>query len=142
MIKSLRTKHGVEILVDDEDFEYLSQFKWHLASRLKYPETVVKENGKYRWYYMHRIIMGNPPRKWVDHKNGNPLDNRRENLRVGNGYLNNRNRRKRKNCPSKYKGLIWFSSEGKWGARIINYGIEIYLGRFEFEIKAAEAYNK
>jgi hypothetical protein len=76
----------------------------------------------------------------IDHKNGNGLDNRRDNLRKATATENNRNRMKlRAPCASKYKG-VWRHYD-KWGAAIWDKGKSIKLGRFDTEAKAAEAYD-
>ena len=85
---------------------------------------------------MARLIMYAPEGMDVDHKNGDPLDNRRKNLRVCTHRQNCQGRRPNKNCLSKYKGVSWF--KGKWTA-MIN---QKYLGRFDNEINAAKAYDE
>jgi hypothetical protein len=55
---------------------------------------------------MHRLILGIPNSE-VDHVNGNPLDNRRVNLRLATRAQNSANTRSRKNTTSKYKGVYW-----------------------------------
>jgi hypothetical protein len=81
----------------------------------------------------------------VDHINGDPLDNRKSNLRVCTQAENLRNRRKRaKPTSSKFKGVSrhTISRQKPWLAKIKSDGKTIYLGTFETEEQAAEAYDR
>ncbi len=76
-----------KVLVDAEDLEKISGFKWNIAncSRHNVPKLYARvtwHKGRSRTYYMHRVIMGEPLGMVVDHKNGNGLDNRRCNLEI------------------------------------------------------------
>jgi hypothetical protein len=94
-------------LVDDDLFDYLSQWKWHCNGG--YAER--KENGKH--IRMHRVIL--KTKRIVDHRNGDALDNRRENLRPATKSSNAMNMRKHRGL-SKYKGV---SKEGNhWRVQI------------------------
>src|SRR5678815_2653841 len=77
----------------------------------------------------------------VDHKNGNGLDNRRENLRVCTQAENLANMRKHRGV-SRYKGVTWDSSRRRWLAQIKNHGPNVNLGRYDSEVDAAHAYNE
>lgn len=66
----------------------------------------------------------------IDHKNHNRIDNRVDNLRI----VSHRQNLENINC----KGYYW--SKGKWQAKIRTNNKEIYLGRFENENDAREAY--
>jgi hypothetical protein len=69
---------------------------------------------------MHRIIMGVTDRlTLVDHINGKPADNRRENLRLCTQSENQRNRGSQKNSQSGIKGLHYDKHNNQWKARII-----------------------
>ena len=103
-------------------------------------------------YLLHRIIYkyhnedfdltDTSKNNQIDHININPLDNRIENLRVATHSQNQRNRNKLKNCSSKYKGVYWNKQRNKWEARIRIDGKKKYLGLFDNEQEAAEAYKK
>jgi hypothetical protein len=95
--------------------------------------------------YMHRLIAGAGPRESVDHRNGDGLDNRRNNLRIATQSQNGANRPKdRHTSPvtSQYKGVYWDKSRGKWMAVIHYDGRSRSLGRFEDELVAATTYDK
>jgi len=88
---------------------------------------------------MHNLIMGT---KLVDHKNGNGLDNQKNNLRNCTNQQNHMNRRPKKNCTSKFKGVCRFKKDLKWTAVIKFNRKQIYIGIFGNEEDAAKAYDK
>ena len=109
----------------------------------------VSESQKGRFYVrnkngirIHRIIMGVKSAKIsIDHINGNPLDNRKENLRKCVQSQNTKNRSKiKRKTTSKYKGV--YLSRGKWVAMIRSDYKRYYLGAFSDEKEAAEKYNQ
>lgn len=131
-------------LVDDEDYERASAFKWMIfcdkkRSDMEYVITTTKPNTK-----LHRFILKlTDPSIIVDHKFHNGLDNTKENLRTCTRQENARNSRPHKKSKSKYKGVSYDNSKGlkHWRARItLNYK-RILLGRFLTEKEAAIAYN-
>jgi len=132
------TKNQVA-LVDDEDFKFINQWKWHLvagqyAARREYPSR--------KYLYMHRVILNAPHGKEVDHRNGVGLDNRKQNLRLCNRSENNRNTTgKGKNKTSRFKGVDW-SKNRVWRARIQLGAKQLHIGSFHDEREAAEAYNE
>jgi hypothetical protein len=89
--------------------------------------------------YMHRLIL-DVPRGWsTDHINGNPLDNRKANLRVCTHAENMRNQRRHRDSKSGYKGVVL--SKGRWSASITVSGRQKHLGRFDTSEEAARAYD-
>lgn len=56
-MKVVRSTNGVEVLVDDEDFEKISMLNWHV-SRKGYAVNIVKSKGTRRELNMHRYVMG------------------------------------------------------------------------------------
>jgi hypothetical protein len=88
------------------------------------------------------MIMNPPKDKIVDHRNGESLDNRKENLRIAEHWQNCCNKRiNRKDKTSKYKGVGFNKRLKKWQANIHCKGKRIYLGLFENEVDAAKAYD-
>lgn len=141
-MKTVQLSKGKIALVDDEDFELVSVFKWYAtASNLTdyAVRNIEVSPGTRRLLRMHTFLTG-----WqrVDHINGNGLDNRRSNLRQATETQNKRNRRKPKGSSSIYKGVGWQVYAQKWQAGItVNYK-RIHLGLFENEEDAAKAYDQ
>lgn len=135
-------------LVDERDVEVVSAFRWHFkpvpskrgviegyAQSWKYVE------GKSRTVLMHRLILAPGPGLWVDHVNGDGLDNRRENIRVCTPAQNGKNRHGSFGA-SPFKGVVWNKKSGRWQAQIRADGTMRYLGLFTEERDAALAYNE
>jgi len=90
-MKEMELTKGKVALVDDKDFEWLSQWKWSIFSIGYAGRTEV-----YKTIYMHRVIANAPKGFVIDHLNGNIRDNRRCNLRICTHAENlHNNRRKR-----------------------------------------------
>lgn len=85
----------------------------------------------------HRDLLNPPAGMDVDHINGDPLDNRRANLRVCEHRQNLWNGRPHRDGSSKYRGVSWHKQSGKWRAQIQGK----MLGWFVVEDDAARAYN-
>jgi hypothetical protein len=130
--KKIPLGKGKFVIVDEEDYEYLSQWKWGLstsgyACRSNYLKKGEKGN---RRIWMHRLLNNTPDNMITDHINRNKLDNRKENLRNADKRLNGINRNKPKNNKSGFKGVYLDGWTGKWRAEVRNNGKKIPLGRF------------
>lgn len=140
--RKIELTKGLFAIVDDSDFEFLSQFKWHATNcdGKHYATTHLKKgNALIR---MHTLLL--PFAVEVDHKNGDGLDNRRENLRPATRSQNKRNIPKRKNMTSKYLGVSLYHngvSKNKWCARVQINRKHIWLGAYPTEEEAAIAFN-
>lgn len=126
----LSGKHGsnVAVQVDDADFEWLSGFKWH------YNHGYAARRGGVKLQYMHRLIMGEPERLEIDHKDLDRLNCQRSNLRVATKAQNQANKPPR--SRSGYKGVTFHH-----GAYQVIIRKE-YLGRFSSKEAAKSAYDK
>jgi len=136
--------NGRWTILDSEDYYRLGEFKWTIGGHGKkfYAVRIVIAGDEIKTIRMNREIMNAPEGLVVDHRNGDSLDNRRENLRLATQAENMQNRRKRKNTTSRYIG-VWFAKEkGKWESRIRQDGKKIYLGSFDNEADAAKAYDE
>ena len=143
-MKEIQLTRGFVAIVDDEDYEWLNQWKWSCDSRgyaIRY-ESITK--GKQTAILMHRQILNllKGDIKNGDHINGNRLDNRKENLRICSKSENNRNRNIGKDNTSGYKGVSWNGSANKWQSRIRINGKQKHLGLFTCPKEAHEAYKK
>jgi hypothetical protein len=128
-------------LVDDEDFEVLSKYKWYYKRGYAMKTTYLDE-GKRITEFMHRVILGIMNDLHTDHINNNGLDNRRSNLRKCTVSQNQMNRGIHKNNTSGYKGVMWHKLHKKWFSRIAINGKRYYMGEFKDKIDAARAYNE
>jgi len=91
---------------------------------------------------MHRQIVCAPKHLFVDHINGDGLDNRRENIRLATKRQNSQNMvRKRPNKTSRFKGVSKSQHHNGWRATIKVNGARIHLGYFKDESDAARAYD-
>jgi len=102
--------------------------------------TVLKKS-----YYAHRVIWamqtGAWPENQIDHINMDKLDNRLCNLRPASAFENMRNQKGSTLGVSKYKGVSWDKRGKKWRADIGHKRQIFYLGLFDDENTAAQAYN-
>ena len=138
---------GFVAIIDDSDFERLSQFKW-CANVVKggrayaTRNSSTKDGAKKQKIYMHRVILGAAAGLEVDHINGDTLDNRRENLRQCTTSENQMNRGKARHNKSGYKGVCWHKQNKMWRALIkINQKSKL-LGYFNSAEDAHQAYCK
>jgi len=127
--------------VDDEDFEWLSQWKWRYDRG--YAGRRTKVNGKRCTIFMHREIAQTPDGMETDHrKTGETLNNQRSNLRVCTVAQNQANRGLAWNNTSGYKGVSYHRAKKKWRARIkAGGGKLIQVGYFPNAEDAAHAYD-
>jgi hypothetical protein len=137
---------GVWTVLDEQDYYRLGHFKW----------TVIGDSGKFyavrsvkvgqvktKTLRLHREIMNPPKRRLVDHKNGDSLDNRRDNLRLATRAQNVHNRRKTKSkTSSRFIGVFYEKRYHYWVAKIEHKGKVIWLGSFKSEVEAAKAYDR
>ena len=145
-----KNAHGRVALVDDADYELVSQYRWRVWEQVRNGvkggpyavATVATGRRGGRRIVMHTLITGY---KRTDHKDGNGLNNQRSNLRdcASQSYnlANQGKGRRAATATSRYKGVDWLARSGKWRARIkVNYQHR-HLGMFAVEEDAARAYN-
>lgn len=138
MTKKIPLTQGKFALVDDANFEYLSQFSWRYHNGYA-ARTTSRKSAKRTTVLMHRDVLSTD--KEVDHINGNRLDNTRSNLREATREENCRNVRKHSRGNAPYKGINYDARRGKWRARIRFDGKEYWLGYFNNPHDAARMYN-
>ena len=140
------TNSDQDILIDKQDYDKVSKYKWFLFYKKKnkrksYVKSTVAING--RQVVLHRFLLGITDSKiQVDHINGNPLDNRRSNLRECTITQNNRNKSSHVRSTSKYLGVSFDKSRNKWAVSLCYNRKRVYRGRFNDEKNAALAYNR
>ena len=144
-MKYIELSRGYKTIVDDEDYKYLSSFKWYVSitPRTNYARTFCKNKlGKRNGIMMHRMILGLSASDIIctDHINHDGLDNRKNNLRLVSYSQNGMNRRKNSVATSKYKGVC-LTKDGTWQVQIRKNGKLFYLGRFKTESEASCIYK-
>jgi hypothetical protein len=143
-MKEIKLTQGKVALVDDEDFEYLNQFKWyavwHRHTYYAMRHDSLRNGGKQ--LQMHRIILGvTDPKILGEHQDHDGLNNQRYNLRSCTNQQNQMNSNSLTGS-SRFKGVSWDKYKKKWRATIIFNGRQYYLGLSLSELEMAEAYNR
>lgn len=149
-MKKIKLTRGKYALVDDEDFDWLNQWKWNArfkrssgkfyASRTsKVSERI---NGKIKCLQMHRMVMKCPDDLVVDHIFGRTLDNRKCKLRICTVQQNNLNQKKRKNNTSGFTGVTWHKQHNRWAAAALFSGKRYWLGLFTNKKEAAKVWRE
>lgn len=126
-------KNHIQFEVDD-DFFYTKErgYSFYLSSN-GYAVFSTEKDGLHN-KKLHRILLNEPDGLEVDHADGNPLNNRLENLRVCDRKQNNQNRTKHKDNMSGFKSVSWHKSNKKWQVNINGK----HLGCFDSKEKANE----
>jgi len=144
-MKKIKLSQGKFAIVDNEDYIKLNKITWYYDYRKYggYAKHSDKKNNTS--IYMHRIILNSKNDKFVDHINGNTLDNRKINLRICTPQQSVMNRGKQINNSSGYKGVYESKDQPrnkKWVAQIRLNRKTIFIGLFLTKIEAAKAYDK
>ncbi len=137
--RTIPLSRGRVTIVDDADYEWLVQWKWFWDKGYACRADV--SGGRRRNLRMHRALLGVPDGVFVDHINGDKLDNRRENLRRATKLENRRNSTGFVGT-SKYKGVHWASGIRRWCASIAVGPKTHWLGQYSSEDQAALAYDE
>lgn len=101
-------KSGKFAIVDEEDYEWLSQWKWRLGNGYAVRSINRKTTG------MHRVINQTPEGLETDHINRNKLDNRKSNLRSATRSANSKNRALSPKNVSGCAGVSWSKDKQAW----------------------------
>lgn len=136
---------GKNAILDYDDWKKLKSFNWFAqkcGSNRYYARRNIKiGDGKQKQINMHHVIMGTPPiGLQIDHINGNPLDNRKCNLRFVTARQNQQNQVRLK--TSRFPGVYFYKVTKKWKAQIKINGKRKGLGYYEKEEDAFLAYNR
>lgn len=132
----MQTKNKIPdgVLIDEEDRPMLeSMGKWRIDNKGYCMKNSSTKLGKQKALLMHRVIMKPPEDMQIDHINGNRLDNRKQNLRIVTNQENQWNQ-------TKAKGYHWKKSRKKWEVQISLNNKDIYIGLYNTEEDARNAY--
>ena len=143
-----RDMHRREAIIDATDLPLVEGKRWTWSGcRPDQPGQVVISSQS-TTLRLRQVVIGVSGIEWrVGHRNGDPLDCRRENLFMRTKQEQGRGNRKMKRyagkpCSSRFKGVCWEKWTGKWRAAIVVDGITRRLGRYGDELAAAEAYDE
>lgn len=132
------TKTPHPVIVDDEDYLRCSQYGWLIGDT---SSGYFIKTTKHPQINLSNFIMGT--NLMYDHKDRNPFNNQRENLRLANPSQNMINRVKiaPSECSSPYKGVYFNKQNKRWHSRISVDKKRIHLGFYPTEARAASRYN-
>jgi hypothetical protein len=145
-MKEIPTTRGFWAKVDDEDYARVMQFKWTAnvnGNTVYATRCITKPDGKQSKQSLHRFVLNLPAgrKPQVDHEDRDGLNCQKYNLRKATHGQNQGNQGKRKGTSSQYKGVTWHKKDLRWQASIEISGKGKYLGQFEVEKEAAQAYD-
>lgn len=129
---------GYVAIIDSEDVAVVDLGNWTAMETDGLVYAYRRESGK--TILIHRIILNPPKNMHVDHRDGNPLNNRKTNLRLCLPRQNSRNSKTPSNNTSGYKGVSWCKVRQKWSSRIRTDGTRKSLGYFDSPESAYAAY--
>ncbi len=135
------TVSGREVTISASDLDTFNSRKWHLSSN-GYVVWRGMFEGKKRTIRLHREVMGVTEGQFVDHIDGNKLNNSRRNLRVCTYSQNRCNVGMRSNNTTGYKGVSLIRSTGKYRAQIRGAWGSKNLGHFNTAEEAARVYDR
>lgn len=131
-IAYVQLTRGLYALIDSDDVDSVSQFRWRAQGRegYWYAKTSITIAAKTeRSISMHRELLGLREGQWGDHKNRNTLDNRRCNLRPASIAENNRNQKVRITNTSGCTGVSFNKGDSLWWATITKNYNRVLLGK-------------
>lgn len=157
-MKLIQLTQGQYAIVDDENYEYLNQWKWYayFDNKTWYARRTDRISGKIKTIMMHRQVLNVKETKiCIDHKDHNGLNNTKENLRKCSSAENSRNVtgrsktskylgvifRKRNLTRTRVDGSIHQFTRKFWMAQITCNSKKYHLGEHKTEVEAAIAYN-
>jgi hypothetical protein len=138
---------GFVATISAEDFELVSQYAWRARynpmTRSVYAVAYAYVNGRKTTIQMGRLILGlsHSDRRQADHANHDSLLNTRANLRIATPAENCRNRRRRSDNSSTFKGVSFHRPMKKWRVQIWLNKTNRVVGYFSNPIEAAHAYD-
>lgn len=143
-MKKIKLTQGKFTTVDDEDYEDLNKYKWfaHDEDGRWYALRQIRVGDKQKVIRMHRLITLALKGSYVDHINGDSLDNSKSNLRICTNHQNTTNQKLRKDNTSGLKGATWDKNKKKWFAQIRTNRKRMHLGYFNNVLDAAIAYDR
>lgn len=114
-----------ECVIDTEDLEKVKPYTWNKGNKM----YVVHKNKE--THYMHRLITDCPKGMFVDHVDRNPLNNKKENLRIVTNQQNSQNKALLPNNKTGYRGVYFENQTGKYRVQLVINGETMDFGRYD-----------
>lgn len=131
---------GYSTIVSPEDINVFVR-KWSVRIRRSHVAAMRILHPERTSQLLHRLIIDAPSGKGVDHINGDPLDNRRGNLRLCDQAQNSWNRGPAKNKASGLpKGVM--RHRKRFAAKMKVRGQNLHLGTYDTPEEADLAYRR
>jgi hypothetical protein len=109
------TRKGEEFYFDLEDYDKIKEYCWRIANG----RVVARELKIIKIIHLHQLVLENKNNSLeIDHKDRNPLNNRKANLRIVNHQNNIMNSSMQINNTSGFIGVGWFKRDCKWRSYI------------------------
>jgi len=142
-MKQIPLSQGKFALIDDEDYERVSKYKWCINSNGYAVTNYRDSNGEKKAMKMHRFILNLiKGDSFVDHIDTIRINNQKHNLRTASCSENLRNQKINKNNKSGFKGVRLHKASKLYAAQIGINGKTKIIGYFKCKIEAAKAYNE
>ena len=142
-MKQIPLTKGQFALVDDDDYDWLMQWKWFAIN--SHGIWYAARNSKYirgkprKMIQMHREIMQPPDDMEIHHKRNCGLNNQRHNMAIVTHRVNCYAQRKSRS--TKVRGVSKRSDCDSYEAQITAYGKHHHLGLYKTVYKAKQAYD-
>jgi hypothetical protein len=140
-LKQITLTQGKIALVDDDVYEVLGHLKWYAQKsyNIFYAVRHTSRKEGHKTIRLHHLVVGKPSKGFeVDHKDGNGLNNQRDNLRIATTRQNQQNRKQHSN--GRLVGASWHKGKNKWQVQIMINGKQDSLGYFNTEQEAHDVY--
>lgn len=139
MPKEIELTQDKVALVDDSDFDFLNQWKWHCLA--KGNTFYARRRSGEVFVFMHSFLAQPPCGFECDHKDRDGLNNQRSNLRLATRSQNGANRRLRSDNKLGFRGVSQAGKSPSFRADIVVNNEHKYLGCFASLKEAAQAYD-
>lgn len=139
-MREIVSGQGIKIQVDDDDYDFLNQWTWHISPR-GYAHRTLYRSGTFQDIALHDLVglrMGISITPTIDHKDGNKLNCQRSNLRTATQFQQQGNRGPSKTNKCGYRGVSKRKGYERWVAYINRF----FIGSYETPEEAALAWNK
>jgi hypothetical protein len=143
-MREIPLTQGKVAIIDDEDYELVMSMRWRLFKdhgNLYAKANLKLPNGKKTTIRMHRLILNAPEGLMVDHKNGDGLNNQKNNIRLVEQWQNACNQGIRKSNRTGFKGIVVAQNGKSYYAVITANKTVTKLGKFKTLEDAARAYD-